>query len=125
MLRNCGGAFEPTGKGTTILHLAAKQGNASTARYLLHGCKGQRISVDAQKRNGMTPAMVAAQKGHLIILRMLKEAGADLSKTLDGAKHGGIDLLYIAAQSGHDVIVGYLLDKQIIKDGNCSFDKTE
>jgi ankyrin repeat protein len=52
---------------------------------------------------------------------MLKEAGANLDKTLEG----GVNLLYIAAQNGHHVIVGYLLDKQIIKNGNMYFDKIE
>jgi hypothetical protein len=35
---------------------------------------------------------------------------------------GGIDILYLAAQFGNEVIVSYLLDKQIIKDGNRYFD---
>lgn len=69
----------------------------------------------------MTPAMLAVQKNHLFILRMLRESGADLSKTIEG----GVNLLYIAAQNGHHVIVGYLLDKQIVQDGNMKFNKNE
>jgi ankyrin repeat protein len=103
--------------------VAAKKGFIDIVKYLIHQPLNQRIPIDSQKNNGMTPAMLAVQKNHLFILRMLREAGSNLKKTLD--TQGGINLVYIAAQNGHDVIVSYLIDKSIIKDGNLYFDKNE
>lgn len=65
------------------MHVAAKKGFIDIVKYLIHQPLNQRIPIDSQKNNGMTPAMLAVQKNHLFILRMLKEAGANLKKTLD------------------------------------------
>ena len=123
ILKNLGGEFKPSIKGTTILHVASKKGFIDIVRFILHDIKDQ--SVDARKANGLTPVMLAVAKNHLFIVRMLKEVGANLHLTLDGKGQGGINLLYIAAQNGHDVIVSYLLDKKIFTDANQCFDLNE
>ena len=116
LLKNLGGEFKPSIKGTTILHVASKKGFIDIVRYILHEAKESNF--DARKANGLTPVMLAVAKNHLFIVRMLKEVGANLHLTLDGKTQGGQNLLYIAAQNGHDVIVSYLLDKKIFLDAN-------
>ena len=71
LLKNLGGEFKPSVKGTTVLHIACKKGYIDIVRYLLHDVKD--IDVNARKVNGLTPAMLAVAKNHLFVLRMLKE----------------------------------------------------
>ena len=124
-LEDCGGRYEPNFKGTNVLHVASKKGYAAIVKYLLHDSRRQKMPLNSCKRNGMTSVMLAVERGHLEIVAMLKEAGADMRMTQIGDLYGGVDLLYIAAQNGHETIVSYLLEKQVIVDGNRYFDRAE
>jgi ankyrin repeat protein len=97
LLKEHGGLFKPSHKGTTILHVACKKGFFEIVKYILHDCKDQRIPIDCPKGNGMTPLMLAVRHDHLFILRILKDAGADLYRTNDQPGAGKANLLYYAA----------------------------
>ena len=60
-LRAAGARLEPTYKGATVLHVAAKKGYDQIASYLLHECRGQKMPLNTLKNNGQTPSMLAAE----------------------------------------------------------------
>jgi ankyrin repeat protein len=93
LLRKNGAQYVVPAKGTTILHVVCKKGFNEILKYLLHEPMDDRIPIDSEKTNGMTPAMLAVVKNHLFILRMLREAGSNMHKCLEG----GVNLLYLAA----------------------------
>ena len=59
LLKQHGGVYAPSNKGTTVLHVAAKKGYIDILKYLLHESKNQKIHVDSRKKNGMTASMLA------------------------------------------------------------------
>ena len=59
LLRNHGAKYVSSNKNATILHVVCKKGFNETLRYLLYQPKEQRIPIDCEKNNGMTPVMLA------------------------------------------------------------------
>lgn len=99
-----GAALEPGDApgGTTLLHLAARNGHVEMLRYLLHERRLEPFVTDAVR---WTPLHLAASLDQAAAIRVLVEAGADLEAKLDD----GWTPLHLAAQ-GHPEAVSALLD---------------
>jgi ankyrin repeat protein len=87
--------------GSTPLHIAAHDGIAEIAEYLLS--KG--ASVEAKDRDGATPLHLAALRGNADIAVKLLKAGANANAVADE----GIRPLHLSAMNGHVAVVQVLL----------------
>ena len=87
--------------GTTLLMLAARNGNDQLLEFLL----SKRANVLKQNKYGDTAIGLAALKGSLPIVRRLVGAGADISSR-------GWNALHYAAFNGHVEIVRFLVSSK-------------
>lgn len=93
---------DPAADGTTALHWAAHQNNASVAALLLEAG----AAVDATTRYGVTPLTLAATNGNPPLIRALLEAGADPNHT----NSGGETTLMTATRNGVVAAIELLLE---------------
>jgi ankyrin repeat protein len=91
---------------TSLLHLAASQGNVELAKLLLNSAKGLgQIIVDIRDKDDNTPMHWAAMSGHLEVIKLLHKEGAKLAlKNVVGTTP-----LSDAAGSGWTEIIKYLV----------------
>jgi ankyrin repeat protein/serine/threonine protein kinase len=93
----------------SMLHQAAKNGNASICEYLieLYADRGVLPEMLASRNKGHdTPALVAAYNNQVEVLRLLVDAGAD-TRAVDENEWS---MLHMAARQGHDAVCQYLLE---------------
>ena len=92
----------PQGDGMTALHWAARQGDAETAKMLIHAGANIRATT---RLGGYTPLLFASQAGDAATIDALLAAGADPK----GATGAGTTALMLAAASGKTAAVKTLL----------------
>jgi uncharacterized protein len=92
--------------GTTLLMLAARNGNDVLLEFLLKN----RCNILKQNSYGDTAIGIAALRGHLATVRRLADAGASLGGN-------GWNPLHYAAFSGHADIARFLLERGAPVDG--------
>jgi len=94
---------DTTSKGKqTPLHVAALEGHAKIAEYLLdHGAE-----LEAKDSEGSSPLLEAVRGGHLEVIKLLLQRGADIHTAGSNQK----TLLHVAAFHGHKQVVEYLAD---------------
>ncbi|KAI9682758.1 MAG: hypothetical protein M1829_006746 [Trizodia sp. TS-e1964] len=95
---------DPTEKGNTSLHMAAKLGHAEIAQILLdagHECCGVSRNVVHD-----TPLMLAAEDGHLAVVQLLVTR---FPAHLLCRNAAGLDALAHAAKAGHNAVVSFFL----------------
>lgn len=95
-------------QGTSVLHVAAEEGNVGVMEYLIERAF---INPEIRDVDGDTPFHAAARSGKLEALKFLNKG------TLSG-RHGTLDAnpgynnataLHLAAMNGHGAVVAYLL----------------
>ena len=92
----------PQGDGMTALHWAARQGDAETAKMLIHAGANVRATT---RLGGYTPILLASQTGDAATIDALIAAGADAKS----ATTAGATTLMLAAASGKTAAVTSLL----------------
>jgi ankyrin repeat protein len=92
----------PQGDGMTALHWAARQGDAETAKMLIHAGANVRATT---RLGGYTPVLLASQAGDAATIETIIAAGGD-AKSATGA---GATTLMLAAASGNTAAVKTLL----------------
>ena len=92
----------PQGDGMTALHWAARQGDAETAKMLIHAGANVRATT---RLGGYTPMLLASQTGDAATIDALIAAGADAKS----ASAAGTTTLMLAAASGKTAAVKTLL----------------
>ena len=92
----------PQGDGMTALHWAARQGDAETAKMLIHAGANVRA---ATRLGGYTPLLLASEAGDAATIDALVGAGADPK----GATSAGATALMLAAASGKTAAVKTLI----------------
>eukprot|EP00656_Telonema_subtile_P049637 TRINITY_DN620_c0_g1_i1.p1 TRINITY_DN620_c0_g1~~TRINITY_DN620_c0_g1_i1.p1 ORF type:complete len:384 (-),score=126.71 TRINITY_DN620_c0_g1_i1:302-1453(-) len=108
-------------QGTSVLHVAAEEGNVGVMEYLI-----ERASIDPETRDvdGDTPFHAAARAGKLEALKFLNRG------TLSG-RHGTLDAtlgynnatsLHLAAMNGHGAVVAYLLTNGTVDINSQDYD---
>lgn len=92
-----------TMQGMSALSIAAREGDAATAKALL----AAGAQVDKPTKSGSTPLMAAAQYGNLDYARALLEGGANPR----AATEDGLTSLHLAAQADAPELVALLLER--------------
>lgn len=90
--------------GDTLLHFAAKGGQAKAALYLLH--KG--IHPMVQNKFNETPLFLAAEAGHLDVVNILAK---DARTNLEHQDKFGDTVLHFGARDGQLEICDFILKK--------------
>ena len=93
--------------GKTALHLAAENGHAEAAGFLIE----KKANVDAKTNGGATPLFYAVQKDHTEIAKALIAAGADVNAHSNeyayplhwAANNGDFDIVKLLVAKGADV----------------------
>eukprot|EP00042_Codosiga_hollandica_P045028 m.451642 g.451642 ORF g.451642 m.451642 type:complete len:322 (-) comp56920_c0_seq1:2104-3069(-) len=102
-----------TSAGQTLLHLAAKQGQAIMLEWLLHHFPRLSASMTEKDQRDCTPVVYAVKKGSVGCLLALQAAGLDLRAAF--GEHLGT-ALWLAAESGRGAMLSYLLDQQHFRE---------
>ncbi|NXP11772.1 GABP2 protein, partial [Thinocorus orbignyianus] len=92
--------------GTSLLHLAARNGHCSTAEVLLQAG----LSGDARTKVDRTPLHMAAADGHAHVVELLIRLGTSL--------------LHLAARNGHCSTAEVLLQAGLSGDARTKVDRT-
>ncbi len=87
----------------SVLHVAAKKGNASIVQMLLeHGT----MDIDAKDGHNQTPVFQAALHGHHEVVKLLLKGNANIELR----DLGGRTPLLVASGNGHESVVGLILE---------------
>lgn len=97
-----------TGRGTTVLHLAAEHGRTEVVRTLLQ----LHMDIDGRDATGSTALQLAAARGHGEVVQRLVYAHA----TLDIEDDAGYTALQLAAMNGHAEVVQVLVSGGAVVD---------
>ncbi|KAF7851379.1 hypothetical protein BT93_L4050 [Corymbia citriodora subsp. variegata] len=114
----------PGKRGDSPLHLAARAGNSSKVREILHNCSPNESKSLLSKLNleSETPLYAAAEYGHVsVVAEILKHS--DLESASIPARNG-FDAFHIAAKHGHLEVLKELLrvfpNLEMTTDSSCT-----
>ncbi|KAJ4833630.1 hypothetical protein Tsubulata_001246 [Turnera subulata] len=99
----------PGKRGDSQLHLAARAGNLTRVREILHSCDDNesKVLLSVQNHEGETPLYAAAENGHAAVVAQMLEY-MDL-QTASIASRNGYDPFHVAAKQGHLEVLKELL----------------
>ncbi|XP_010908526.1 ankyrin repeat-containing protein At5g02620 [Elaeis guineensis] len=99
----------PGKRGDTLLHLAARAGNAVHVQGILSDCGESQLKelISKQNQDGETALYVAAEKGHVEVVREILKV-SDFQSANTKASNS-FDAFHIAAKQGHLEVLKELL----------------
>jgi ankyrin repeat protein len=112
-----------TNAGSTLLHLAAKNGHAEAVGIVLDALGSVDAADAAQYRNGAgeTPIAIASRCGHFACLDLLCHAVSkrpNAMEAMDAKNHAGETALELAARCGFEKCVAVLLEHGVAPHGH-------
>ena len=92
------------GQTTLALHFASSYNHLNVVEYLI---EKQKVNIDSQNKDGLTPLIIASEKGILSIVKCHCEKGTNK----ESKDREGKTALHIACKTNKEQVVSYLFEQ--------------